>query len=228
MPDANFVIRAEQPWGHVQGGFVLERETLNDGRFLHQNLMGFGGGVSGNWRPDWFGFSSKDNFGFNSFAGEGLGHYGNPSGGGEPGTSNGLQSNFGLVGRACSLSTGVGCYGNAAAGTTGNTVTNAALVSTSTIPQRGFEFNYQHWWLANLRSTVSIGWQNNEYNLNLLGRNAATLNYNRYLTTNHVNLIWSPVSFVDTGFESFFGRRQTVLEQRGQIWVLDYSFKVKF
>jgi DcaP outer membrane protein/Porin subfamily len=228
MPDANFVLRAEQPWGHVQAGFVLQRESLVDGRFLNQNFIGYGGGLSGNWRPNWFGFSSKDNFGFNSFGGEGLGHYGNPSGGGEPGTSNGMQTNFGLVGTACNLSTGVGCYGNAAAGTTGNSLANAALVSTSMIPQRGVEFNYQHWWTPNLRSTISGGWQNNEYNLNLLGRNAATLNYNRFLTTAHVNIIWSPVSFIDTGFEYFFGERQTVLNQRGQINLLDYSFKVKF
>ncbi len=126
LPDANFVLRAEQPWGHVQAGAVLERLSLDDGRFLHQNFVGYGGGVSGNWRPNWFGFSSKDNFGFNSFAGDGLGHYANPSGGGEPGTSNGMQSNFGLVGTACSLSTGAGCYGNAFPGNTGNTVTNAA------------------------------------------------------------------------------------------------------
>ena len=82
--------------------------------------------------------------------------------------------------------------------------------------------------VANLRSTASGGWQNNEYNLNLLGRNAATLNYNKSFWTFHANIIWSPVSFVDTGFETFLGERLTVLNQRGQIALLDYSFKVKF
>jgi hypothetical protein len=228
VPDANFVLRAEQPWGHVQAGFVLERETLDDGQFLNQNFIGYGGGLSGNWRPNWFGFSSKDNFGFNSFAGSGLGHYADPSGGGEPGTSNGLQSNFGLVGVACNTATGVGCYGNTAAGPTGNSATNAALVRTSTVPQQGVEFNYQHWWLPNLRSTVSVGWQYNAMNINLLGRNATTLGFNKSFWTNHVNLIYSPVSFIDTGFETFFGERLTLLNQRAQIFLLDYSFKVKF
>jgi hypothetical protein len=228
MPDANFVLRAEQPWGHVQAGLALQRLTWNDGNLVNQNLLGYGGGLSWNWRPNWFGFSSKDNFGFNSFAGSGLGHYGNPSGGGEPGTSNGLQTNWGLVGVACNTATGVGCYGNSAGGAGANTKANAALVSTSTIPQRGFEMNYQHWWNPNLRSTISGGWQNNEYNLLLLGRNANTLNYNRFLTTAHLNIIWSPVSFIDTGFEYFFGERTTVLNQHGQINLLDYSFKVKF
>ncbi len=75
---------------------------------------------------------------------------------------------------------------------------------------------------------MTFGWQNNEYDISLLGRNSVTLNYNRFLWTNHVNLIWSPVSFIDTGFETFFGERQTALNQRGQIFLLDYSFKVKF
>ncbi|HXZ25160.1 MAG TPA: DcaP family trimeric outer membrane transporter, partial [Nitrospiria bacterium] len=228
MPDANFVFRAEQPWGHVQAGFVLQRLTWQDGALINQNFIGYGGGLSWNWRPNWFGFSSKDNFGFNSFAGDGLGHYANPSGGGEPGTSNGLQTNWGLVGVACNTGTGVGCYGNTLGGAAAVTPQNAALVRTSTIPQRGVEINYQHWWAPNWRSTVSAGWQNNEYNLVLLGRNSNTLNYNRYLTTAHANIIWSPVSFIDTGFEYFFGERQTVLNQRGQINLLDYSFKVKF
>jgi hypothetical protein len=228
LPDANFVLRANQPWGHVQAGAVLQRLSLDDGAFVNQNFVGYGGGLSGNWRPDWFGFSSKDNFGWNLFAGDGLGHYANPSGGAEPTTDNGLQSNWGLVGAACNLSTGVGCYGNGVAGNTGNTQTNARLVRTSTIPDRGFEVNYQHWWLPNWRSTASVGWQNFEYNLNLLGRNSNTLNYNREFWTVHANVIWSPVSFVDTGFEYFFGQRKTVLNQRGQVDTLMYSFKVKF
>jgi hypothetical protein len=48
------------------------------------------------------------------------------------------------------------------------------------------------------------------------------------LWTAHLNLIWSPVSFIDTGFEFFYGQRLTVLQQRGEVSLLDYSFKVKF
>jgi hypothetical protein len=229
LPEAQFVLRSNQPWGHVQGGLALLRESLQDGQFLSQNFLGYGGGISGSWRPNWFGFSSKDNFGFNSFAGTGLGHDANPSGGAEPGTTNGLQSNFGLVGIACNLTTGAGCYGNALGALTGGaTQTNAALVRSGTIGQRGVEFNYQHWWLPNLRSTATVGWQNNDYNLNLLGRNSTTLNANKQLWTSHANIIWSPVSFVDTGLEFFYGQRLTVLQQRGHVTTLDYAFKVKF
>lgn len=228
LPDGNFVFRAEQPWGHVQAGVVLSRQTIDDGALIDQNFLGYGGGLSGNTRPNWFGFSSKDNFGWNVFAGTGLGHYANPSGGGEPTTSNGLQSNFGLVGVDCNATTGVGCYGNAAGGPTATTPANAALVRSGTVPQRGFEVNYQHWWLANLRSTITCGWQNNQMDVGILGRNTETLNYNKSFWTSHINLIWSPVSFIDTGIEYFYGERLTLLNQRANLQVVDYAFKVKF
>ena len=99
---------------------------------------------------------------------------------------------------------------------------------TSTVPQRGFELNYQHWWLPNLRSTITVGWQNNEMDIGILGRNTETLNYNKYFWTSHLNFLWSPVSFIDTGIEYFYGQRLTLLNQRAQLQVLDYAFKVKF
>jgi len=221
------VLRAEQPWGHVQAGFVIHRLTLQDGAFVNQNFAGYGGGVSGNWRPNWFGFT-KDNFGFNGWAGTGLGHDSNPPGGNEPTTANALQSNFGLVGVACNVTTGVGCYGNAAGGPTGNTQTNARLVRTGTVGSWGTEFNYQHWWTTNLRSTASFGIQMYNLDGDLLGRNTTTLTFNRVMAGGHANVIWSPVSFIDTGFETFVAERTTLLRQRGQLVLADYTFKVKF
>jgi type II secretory pathway pseudopilin PulG len=228
LPEANFVLRAEQPWGHVQGSFIVHRLTLQDGRFLNQNFVGYGGGVSGNWRPNWFGFSSKDNFGFNAWAGTGLGHDSDPPGGTEPTTANALQSNFGLVGVACNVTTGVGCYGNAAGGPTGDSLTNARLVRTNTVGSWGTEYNYQHWWRDNLRSSVDFGIQMYNLDVNLLGKNTTTLNFNHVMAGGHANLIWSPVSFIDTGFETFVAERTTLLRQRGQLVLLDYSFRVKF
>ncbi|MBV8736856.1 MAG: porin [Alphaproteobacteria bacterium] len=236
LPEGQFTLRAEQPWGHVQGSFVVHRLTLQDGAFLNQNFAGYGGGVSGNMRPNWFGFSSKDNFGFNGWAGTGLGHDANPPGGTEPTTANALQSNFGLVGAFCNRATGAGCYGNSNAnlGTTansptaGNTLPNSRLVRTSTVGSWGTEFNYQHWWLDTLRSTLSFGIQMYNLDGNLLGHNATTLTYNRIMAGGHANLIWSPVSFIDTGFETFLAQRTTLLHQRGQLVLLDYSIRVKF
>jgi hypothetical protein len=181
--------------------------------------------------------------------GPGLGHYFNPSGGGEPTTDNALATNFGLVGSACNVLTGVGCYGNAAGGTdvvvNGVAIptvsaANAALVRTQTVLQYGAEANYQHWWLPNLRSTISAGFQTQDIPTSIVvtsgpniitdafAPNANALNYNKTLITAHANLIWSPVSFIDTGFEFIWGHRLTVLGGTATIDTIDYAFKVKF
>jgi Porin subfamily len=240
LPDLNVVFRNEQPWGHVQLGFVAQRLTLNDGAYLNQNFLGYGGGVSGSVKPDWFGWS-KDNFGFDFYAGPGLGHYADPSGATEPFTVNPLATNWGLVGTACNVSTGTGCYGNAAGTDTGAvTAANAALVRTATVLQYGAEGNYQHWWTPNLRSTVSGGFQTQNIPTDLVtvapsnipfdmvSSNANALQYNKVLITAHLNLIWSPVSFIDTGFEFVWGHRLTILGGTASMDVLDYAFKVKF
>ena len=38
---------------------------------------------------------------------------------------------------------------------------------------------------------------------------------NKQLQTAHVNLIWSPVAFIDTGVEYIWGQRQTVANIKG-------------
>jgi Porin subfamily len=240
MPDANFVLRNNQPWGHVTAGFILARETLDDGAFLNQNFLGYGGGLSGNVKPNWFGWA-KDNFGWNFYAGEGLGHYANPPGNGEPTTVNPLATNWGLVGEACNVETGAGCYGNAAGTDTGGaTRANAALVDTQTFLSYGAEGNYQHWWLDNLRTTISGGFQTSDIPtslvtvapgtipFNTLSANSNALNYNKTLVTAHANLIWSPVAFIDTGLEFSWGHRLTILGASASTDIVDYSFKVKF
>ena len=47
--------------GHVDFRFVLRDLTWNDGQFVNRSLFGYGGGVSGNLLPGWFGWA-KDNF----------------------------------------------------------------------------------------------------------------------------------------------------------------------
>jgi hypothetical protein len=245
MPDVDLVFRDEQPWGHVQLAFVGQRLTLNDGAFLNQNFFGYGGGVSGSVKPDWFGWT-KDNFGFNFYAGPGLGHYANPPGSSDPFTTAPLASNWGMVGTDClavtqgTTNAGTGCYGNSNGGAAGTTAANAALVRTQTILQYGAEANYQHWWTPNLRSTVSGGFQNANIPTSIVvvsgpdvitgnvPTNANALQYNRTLITAHANIIWSPVSFIDTGFEFVWGHRRTILGAVGSEDVLDYAFKVKF
>jgi Porin subfamily len=251
MPDANFVLRNNQPWGHVQAGFILARETLDDGAFLNQNFLGYGGGLSGNVKPNWFGWS-KDNFGFNFYAGQGLGHYANPPGNGESTTVNPLATNWGAVGTSCNLtlSSDNGCYGNEEGGSAAETKANAALVDTQTFLSYGAEGNYQHWWTDNLRTTVSGGFQTADIPTSLVtatgqtfpapfsattgvpngatNPNSNALTYNKTLLTAHANIIWSPVAFIDTGFEFSWGHRLTILGAQASMDVVDYSFRVKF
>ena len=57
---------------------------------------------------------------------------------------------------------------------------------------------YQHWWTENLRSTLEASGIYNSINTGLVGQNTAN---NKLLGIAHLNLIWSPVAFVDLGVE---------------------------
>ena len=46
--------------------------------------------------------------------------------------------------------------------------------------------------------------------------------------TAHVNLIWSPVAFIDTGVEYMWGQREVVANIKGTEQALIGMFRVKF
>ena len=73
-PDLTFASYWAQPWGHVEFRFVLRDLTLNDGHYVDRSLLGYGGGISGNVLPGWFGWA-KDNFTWQINAGNGIGRY---------------------------------------------------------------------------------------------------------------------------------------------------------
>jgi hypothetical protein len=236
IPDANLVLNWEQPWGHFQLHGIMQELNLDDGSLVNRSYVGYGGGFSGNVHPAWFGWA-KDNAGFQAWAGDGLGHYGDPSGSTIPqAAAFGLVTNYGLIGPACVSTTGAGCYGNVNSGLKAGTAANAAAaadVNAATIPSWGANANYQHWWTDNLRTNASAGLSYYDYPLNILAPFGATGasgngNYNKTLVTAMANLIWSPVPFVNTGFEYFYGHRVTVWNQKGNQNEIDYSFIVKF
>jgi hypothetical protein len=240
IPDLNVVGRVNQPWGHVQVGFIAQRLTLKDGAFLNQNFLGYGGVISGSVKPEWFGWA-KDNAGWNFWAGNGLGRYGANPTGTEPFSANALATNFGLAGAACNVTNGEGCYGSVNGNATGGVnALNASLVRTQTVPSFGAEGNYQHWWTPELRSTISGGFQTEEIPAQLvvamsptipvanIPANSNAIQYNRTLVTAHANLIWSPVSFIDTGVEYVYGHRMTLLGLDASMNMIDFAFKVKF
>ncbi|MGC2411762.1 MAG: hypothetical protein WA459_03570, partial [Stellaceae bacterium] len=238
LPDGALVLNWEQRWGHFQLHSVVRDMEMQDGHFLSQEYIGYGGGFSAAVHPAWFGWT-KDNLGFQAFAGEGLSHWGSNWTGADTNTTQALASNYG----------GPGLYGNATAagctpGTTlvtfaaakcttaaPTTAAAAAAIRTTTVPSWGGEVNYQHWWTPTLRSTATFGIGHQDIPTNLIaptGITAANFNYNKELITAHLNLIWSPVPFINTGFEYTYDRRQTVWNQHGQGQVLDFDFLVKF
>src|SRR5262249_25749108 len=158
MPEWIATARINQPWGHLQIGGVIRNDHLNDGQYLDQSMVGYGGTISGDAHP----FSGnpgplgKDDLGFGICDGDGTGNqYANGSG------------------MATSCGRNLFVPGNAALGITAgfvNPLTNAQwntansntrraydnLVSTQTVPTKAGWIWYQHWWTENLRSTIMI------------------------------------------------------------------------
>ena len=81
-PDPVAGLNWQQPWGHLKLETMMHEAALVDGLHLNKQYIGYGGGVSGDVKPGWFGWA-KDDIGFTAFAGNGLGRY---AGGGGAGT----------------------------------------------------------------------------------------------------------------------------------------------
>ncbi|HEV7997380.1 MAG TPA: DcaP family trimeric outer membrane transporter [Stellaceae bacterium] len=198
-PDITFASYWSQPWGHVDFKLVGRDLTINDGKFVDRSFFGYGGGISGDAKPGWFGWG-KDDFTWQFTIGTGIGRYLNES------DDAGLVTNY-LV--------------------TPATAAAAGLVIVKPIQEFGGDTGYQHWWLDNLRSTASFGYAHQEINSQLIGPIQSTVS-NKQVMTAHVNLIWSPVAFVDTGIEYMWGQREVVANIRGTEQALIGMFRVKF
>ena len=131
-PDVTFASYWSQPWGHVDfRGVVRPTLTVNDGRFIDRRFVGYGGGISGDVKPGWFGWA-KDDFQFQFTVGNGIGRYMNDS------NNAALATNY-LVVPA--------------------TAAAAANILVKPICRVRLSLGYQHWWLPNLRSTVVYGYR---------------------------------------------------------------------
>ena len=199
-PDLTFASYWAQPWGHVDFRGVLRPTlTINDGRYVNQQFVGYGAGVSGDVKPGWFGWG-KDDFQWQFTVGNAIGHYLTNATGGD------LATNY-LV--------------------TPTSAAAAANVLVSPIMEVGGVAGYQHWWLSNLRSTLDYGYWQANVSSQLVGPVESTVANNRLQAVNF-NVIWSPVAFVDTGLEYLWGQRRVVANFTGQEQVLMGEFRVKF
>ena len=199
-PDITFASYFSQPWGHVDARFVV-RPTLDivDGRYVNQKFVGYGGGLSGDVKPNWFGYA-KDDFQWQFSVGNGIGRYIND------GSNAGLATNY-LV--------------------TPTSAAAAAAILTHTVQEFGATVGYQHFWLPNLRSTVAYGIEEDNISSQLIGPVESTV-ANKELMTVHGNLIWSPVAFIDTGVEYMWGHRKVVANIYGEEQAIIGKVRVKF
>ncbi len=208
MPTFVARLRVDQPWGHLQWGLSTVGFTLNDGRFLTKSYLGYGGAVSGHFFT-W----GKDSIGGGIAGGDGLGD----------GVANnvGVATNFGgaLNGQAFNATDSRSNFSVARA-------TYDAAVLATTITSFSARIYYEHWWTDQLRSDVDFSMNHNDVPALIQASGRAAVN--KELSLTHLNLIWSPVAFVDIGIEGAWGHRQVVSNLRGDAYTMQTSMKVRF
>jgi len=224
-PEVIGTARINNPWGHLQVGGVVRTDQLNDGQYLDQTYVGYGGTVSGDVHP----FSGnpgplgKDDLGFGVCGGTEVAN--------QCANGTGVTTNFG----APLLVPGFGLV-NPLTSAQWNTVNSAtrkaydAVVSSTSSHSYGGWIWYQHWWTDNLRSTINTSGIWNNMNTNILCTNNAACNQtnNKFLTISYANLFWSPVAFVDFGLEYGWGHRQTINNFKGDAYALEGLMRVRF
>jgi hypothetical protein len=233
MPDWSWTIRTDQPWGHVQLGGAVTQTTLNDGKFLNQNYLGYAGSISGDIRGaglGWTGPWAKDELYWGFAAGEGIGGLINDC--------LAVTSNFGAV----ATSTASNFSGNFAA----RALYDSGVV-TKTIGCMGAHASVQHWWTDQWRTNLGFGMiQQGANSLLISGNNcittggvgplAATNNcgaggstsINKQVYVGYANMIWSPVTFIDLGLEYVYSHRVTVGNLKGDANSINARMNVRF
>jgi len=109
--------------------------------------------------------------------------------------------------------------------------TNRALYDSAVIARTVASYSprigYQHWWTSELRSTIDYSLLKVEMDSALMQASGRSVNQ-KDLSMMHLNLIWSPVAFVDFGIEGAWGRRITVANTSGNAYTLQSSLKFRF
>ncbi|MGH7047492.1 MAG: DcaP family trimeric outer membrane transporter [Stellaceae bacterium] len=209
-PTLTFANYWSEPWGHVDFAGLVNFPDVEDGAFINEHFIGYGGHLSGDVHPGWFGWG-KDDFLFSFVVGEGTGNY---MSGGEN-TLYQLASNFTVTTKCATARPG--CTG-------GNAASNILFKQTA-----GFSTNggYQHWWTPNLRSTVAMGEVQQYVPSQLIGPTESN-SANKILWDGLINLVWNPVAFITTGVQYMYGKRTVVSNATGSENVLVAKFRVAF
>ncbi len=232
-PAGTLNVRFNQPWGHLRFGVVLRDAILNDGRGVDKTWIGYGGAISGDVKPFpvW---SPKDDIGFSVSMGEGIGGY--------LGSTQAVATNWGGVLGGQNPTVAGGMTG----GNNFNTVTAAglaaraaydSLVRGKTITAVHAKIGYMHWWTDELRSNIDFNLVHQDIpgliaTSGLTPAGFATISgkagANKELVHSHVNLLWSPASFVTTGIEYAWGHRVVVTNLKGDSHTIQGMLRVQF
>jgi outer membrane DcaP-like protein len=211
MPTFVARLRLDQPWGHLQWGATSVGYTLNDGRFLNKSYLGYGGAISGHFFT-W----GKDSIGGGLAGGDGIGD--------QIANNIGVATNFGgsLAGDTVSAVDSRSKFSIARAA-------YDAAVLAKTITSFSARIYYEHWWTDQLRSDVDFSMNHNDIPslVKTVGA-SGTGALNKELSIVHLNLIWSPVAFVDVGIEGAWGHRVVMSNARGDAYTAQTSMKVRF
>src|SRR5262249_43635837 len=227
-PDCIASARITTPGAPPSIAAVVRDTQLDDGQYLDQSFIGYGGTISGDVHP----FSGApgrlgtDALGFGPSHGTNLG--GQVGNGVGPSTNFGAPINVPGLGFVNPLSGPFAAAWNSrgtAGAVNGINVKQAydRLVRTSSGNSHTGWISYQHLWTENLRSTLEPSGIWNGIDTNLVPGQG-----NKLLGIAHGNLIWSPVAFVDIGAEFAWGHRVTVANFKGDAYSLQGSMRVRF
>ena len=127
--------------------------------------------------------------------------------------NNGVATNFGGIigGNAVNATNSTSTF-------TANRASYDAAVISRAIPGFGARMGYAHWWADNLRTNIDFSM--NHQDVPSFGIASIRTSNNKELNLAHLNLIWSPVAFVDLGLEYAWGHRVTVANNRGDAYTL--------
>jgi Porin subfamily len=205
-PSGVLAVMWHQPWGHVSARGVVTGDQVRDGRFIDRWYEGYGGALSGSFKT-W----GRDVLTWGGSGGVGMQRYQNGS------ETWDLASNI----RALPAT---------------QAEANADIFKQTS--SWGAHAGYEHWWGPHLRSNFSGGIQHKDFPRSLIGHvnndgwSCGTVQNcyesNKDLISSHVNLVYSPVSFVDVGVEWVHGHRETTAGFGGDLDVVIGQMTMKF
>jgi len=123
-----------------------------------------------------------------------------------------------------------------AAGLAARAAYDAGVIG-KTITALHAKIGYMHWWTNELRSNIDFNFMHQDIPGLIATAGATPAGFfaisgkagaNKELVHSHVNLLWSPASFVTTGIEYQWGHRVVVTNLKGDSHTIQGMLRVQF